>query len=267
MWQHGSAITKRWWELSCVRRFFCLVVAVLLLQVPGECHDAPVGFASGTWVSPEGLPGWESTPARAPETTVGVSGYWRSGEDVFDGEWALSAAGEWGYPLYRASFLYSYYALDSLYRESAVSFELSASRWFLLAGGGFGAVAQWVPGDGAWIRYRLKAGLSALLSGFTVSAWWTGFTDESPDFPWAGIFWEPSGLFSAFVQTRWESFTVGTLLHFSWGSVETSYGFPGFSLSLGISVGYAGYGAGVCHGTSGGLPAWNGVWTSKTFKK
>ena len=250
--------------MSCVRKFSLLIAVCLCLVAPSMCHDAPVGFASGTWGSPEGLPGWESTPARTPNTSVGVSGYWRS---ETPNELSLSVAGEWGFPSYRAAFLYSYYVLDSLFRESAVSLELSLSRWFLIAGGGFGTVAQWLPDDAGWLRYRLKFGISAQLSGFTLSSWWSGFTDEPPELPWVGIFWEPSGIFSAFVQTRWEMFTVGSVLHFAWGSVETAYGFPGFALTLGISLGHAGFGAGVRHGTCGGLPAWNGVWGSKSFKK
>ena len=250
--------------MFCVRDFSFALLAVAAFWSHGLCFDSPVPFGSGVWGAPDGLPGWNSTPARLPATSVGVSGYMRSG-DV--GEWALSAAGEWQMRCFRGAFLYSFYALDSLYRESGAMLELSVSRWFLVAGVGAGAYADWLPGDAAWVRYRFKAGLSALVSRLTLSMAWFGFTDEFPDYPRAAIHWTPSATFSAFAQTDWESVAVGTLLRFAWGSVETSYVFPGFAFSFGISVEIAGFGIGAKHGSLGSMPDWNGVWVSKKLKK
>ena len=52
-----------------------------------------------------------------------------------------------------------------------------------------------------------------------------------------------------------------------WGSIETSYGFPGFALTFGVSLGLSGYELGARHGTGGALPAYDGLWASKSFKK
>lgn len=236
---------------------------VLMLWSQGKCYDSPVPSGIGIWGAPEGLPGWNSTPARKANTSVGVSGFMRSG-DI--GEWALSAAGEWGFGSFRGAFLYGYYALDSLYRQTGAMLECSFSRWFLIAGAGAGAYAEWLPLDAAWVRYRLKAGLSAQLSKFTLSVFWLGFTDESPEPPWAGLYWEPSETFVAFAQTDWQTVDMGTLLRFKWGSVETSYRFPGFGFAFGVSFGVKGYGIGVNHGASGAMPDWNGAWAMKTLK-
>ena len=230
----------------------------------GFGFDAPVPFASGAGLALDGLPGWESTPARVASTAVGVSGYLRSG-DLQEG--VLSAAGEWGSRSFRGAFLYSYYALDSLFRQSAASLEGAYVRGILVAGVGFGAVAEWVPEDGAWMRYRFKTGLSLRAGDFVFSARWASFTDDVRWKPKVGVVWEASDVFSAYVETGFESFIAGSRLDFSWGSLETSYEFPGFALWFGVSLGFDGYGIGVVHGACGTLPAWNGVWVSKSFKK
>ena len=250
--------------MFCVRNFSLGLFLVVALWSQGACYDSPVPFGSGVWGAPEGLPGWNSSPARLPATSVGVSGYMRSGDM---GEWALSAAGEWKMRRFRGAFLYGYYSLDSLYRESGAMLELSASFRYLVAGLGAGGYAGWLPGDAAWVRYRFKAGMSALVSKFTLSAIWLGFADEAPELPRAAVHWKPSAIFSAFAQTDWETVTVGTLLRFAWGSISTSYAFPGFGFSLGVSVEFAGFGIGVKHGSSGLMPDWNGGWVSKMLKK
>lgn len=259
----GLAITKRWWELFFVRNLSRVLLLALALYSWGMCYDSPVASGFGVWNAPEGLPGWYSTPARLPGTSVGVSGFMRSGDM---GEWSLSAAGEWGFGDFRGAFLYGYYSLDSLYRQTDVMLELSASRWFLIAGAGAGAYAEWLLGDAAWVRYRVKAGVSARAMDVTLSVWWTGFTDEHPDYPWIGTYIRPSETFTAFAYTDWKAVTVGTLLSFTWGKVETSYVFPNFGFSLGVSFGFAGYGLGIGHGSSGSIPDWNSAWLSKVLK-
>ena len=255
---------KRWWELYFVRKTLHAILLVGTLFSEALCYDSPVPAGFGVWGAPEGLPGWSSTPARKVRTSVGISGYARSGDME---EWALSAAGEWDMRYLRGAFLYSYCALDSLYRQTGAMLELSFSRCFLIAGAGAGAYAEWVPGDAAWVRYRLKAGASAQISKITLSVWWLGFTDEFPEFPWAGAYWEGSGTFTAFVHTDWHSVDVGTLLHFRWGTVETSYRFPGFGFAFGVSFGFYGYSIGITHGSTGSIPDWNSVWFAKTLKK
>lgn len=235
-----------------------------MLVVAAFGYDAPVPFASGAGLASEGLPGWDSSPARMANTAVGVSGYLRSGDSD---EWVLSAAGEWGGERFRGAFLYSYYALDTLFRQSAASLE-GAFRWRrLVAGTGFGAVAEWIPGDGAWIRYRLKAGLSLHVGDFLISARWASFTDDLCGKPWVGAVWNASDVFSAYLETGFETFIVGSRLAFRWGSIETSYEFPGFALWFGVSLGLDGFNLGLRHGAREGIPAWNGVWLSKSFKK
>ena len=254
---------------QCLKHCFKLrrLAATLLLAglfSQAFCFDAPVAFVADFGCAPEGLPGWNSTPARWANPAFGISGYMRSDAPE---EWVLSAAGEWGNPHYRVAFLYGYYALDSLFRESGASLEASFSRWFLVAGLGFGGITQWVPGDDAWLRYRLKFGLSAQVRSFTFAAWWSAFTDELREYPRAGVFWGASRAFAAYLGTDMQTVTVGTSLRFAWGSIETSYGFPGFALTFGVSLGLSGYELGARHGTGGALPAYNGFWASKSFKK
>ncbi len=289
---------KRWWELYCVlslskiagrlvqgrliarglipccqnsclelRRLTAIIFLVGFLSgfiSQAFCFDAPVAFVGDFGCAPEGLPGWNSTPARRAAPAFGISGYMRSDSPE---EWVLSAAGEWGNPHYRVAFLYSYYALDSLFRESGASIEASFSRWFLVAGLGFGGITQWVPGDAAWLRYRLKFGISAQARGFTLASWWQGFTDEWREYPRAGVFWDASQSFRAYVATDMQAVFVGTSLRFAWGSIETSYSFPGFSLAFGISFAFSGYGIGAKYGTGGALGPWEGLWVSKSLKK
>ncbi len=254
---------------SCLelRRLASVIIIACLLSgliSQAHCFDAPVAFVGDFGCAPEGLPGWNSTPARRAAPAFGISGYMRS--DTPD-EWVLSAAGEWGNPHYRVAFLYGYYALDSLFRESGASIEASFSRWFLVAGLGFGGITQWVLGNDAWLRYRLKFGLSAQVSGFTLAAWWQAFTDEWREYPRAGVFWRASQTFTAYVGTDMHAVVVGTSLRFAWGSIETSYSFPGFSLAFGVSFGFSGYEIGAKHGMGGALLAYDGFWASKSFKK
>jgi len=223
-----------------------------------------VAFAGGAGLAPEGLPGWNSTPARTANTSVGVSGYTRS---LDSREWALSVAGEWGSPSYRGAFLYSYYALDSLFRQSAATLEGSFARGAFVAGLGLGFIAEWVPEGASWVYFRFKAGVSARLSGFVLSARWAALADCLREKPQIGVLWESSSSFSAYVETGFESVTVGSRLLFAWGSIETAYVFPDFSLRFGVSVGLGGIRVGVEHGTAGDVPAWNGAWLAKTFKK
>lgn len=243
---------------TCIFVCGCVFVA----QVFG--YDAPVPFVSGGGLALDGLPGWESSPARRANTAVGVSAFFRS--DVSQ-EWVLSAAGEWGGPSFRGAFLYSYYALDSLFRQSAAFLDAAYSYGSFVGGVGIGAVAQWIPEDAGWVRYRLKTGLALCVGEFAFSAQWSGFLDEFRDRPRVGVLWDASTTFTAYVETGFESVVVGSRLDFAWGSVESSYVFPGFALWFGVSFGFGGYRIGVEHGADGILPAWNGVWVSKNFKK
>lgn len=263
----ARAISKRWWELFFVRNLgktvsrVCILLGMLFAY--GFAYEAPVPFGFDVGVEPEGIPGWNSNPARSAGTAVGISGFSRShGMD----EWALSVAGEWGKGCFRGAFLYSYYALDSVFRQSSTMLEGAYSHEWFVAGVGFGPVAEWVPGDASWLRYRVKAGISFLFRGLALSAWYHAFTDEISESVWTGLFWKASGTLSAYIATEFESIVAGSRLSFRWGSLETAYAFPGFSLWAGVSVGFGGYALGMKYGSGGILPAWSGVWVTKTLK-
>lgn len=247
--------------MSCDHKFTFAVL--ILLAASAFAFESPVPFAGFSSASPGGPAGWFSNPARAGESALAASAWWRGSGPT---ERAASLVAEWEFRRLGGAFVYDYYALDSVFRQSYVLLEASVAFWKLRAGVAWEPVAEWVPGDAAWLRYRAKFGLLGRFGGFTLSSWWCGFLDEVPPLPRFGIAWEPSGSFAAFAATDLESVSVGSVARFGFLSVTCSYVFPGFGFEFGVSFSRGGLSLGAVHGMRDENGDWNGIWAMKRLR-
>lgn len=248
--------------MSCVRRI--ALASVLVLLDLACAFESPVSFAGFASAVPGGPAGWNSNPAGAHGGALAASTWWRGSGPS---ERAASLSASWKMGVLGGAFVYDYYSLDSTFRQSYAMLEASLSFWKLKAGAAWGPVAEWVPGDAAWLRYRVKFGLLGRLGRFALSSWWSGFVDEKISLPWVGIFWESTGNFSAFAVSDFESVSFGTSVRIGVFSIEASYAFPGFGLDFGISVAWGGLLLGAEHGIRDEIGDWNGVWAVKRINK
>ena len=136
--------------MSCVRRI--ALASVLVLLDLACAFESPVSFAGFASAVPGGPAGWNSNPAGAHEGALAASTWWRGSGPS---ERAASLSASWKMGVLGGAFVYDYYSLDSTFRQSYAMLEASLSFWKLKAGAAWGPVAEWVPGDAAWLRYRV----------------------------------------------------------------------------------------------------------------
>ena len=106
--------------------------------------DGRASFASllAGGLSPVGLGGFNSSPARYADPSYGVSYYWLDG--VEESSWNLSL--EFGCDAYRMGAFVAYESMDSLYRK-LYSEAAYARTWPHLAlGMSYGLDMEWIPG-------------------------------------------------------------------------------------------------------------------------
>ena len=232
---------------------------VLLMGVFTFGMDSPVPFAKNGVVSPLGLAGWYSSPARLGEPSFGFS-YWNVPE--VNDEWAMSAAGEWGDSIYRLAFFYYYSEMDSLFREHYGELDASRGLGSVVIGTGYGTLLGWVPGETRWIRHRLKLGAGLQLGNFYGSLWAMGFTDEAWE-GMGGVFWRPTEVFSLSVESDGKSIGLGHVFFFKFGTLSSFYTFPRFcvGVELVLNLKYVEWGG--THGFGNGNLGWNGLWVQK----
>ena len=96
-------------------RLFLVSVAGLCFAVPCNAAEGLASFASllAGGLSPVGLGGYHSTPARYANPSYGLSYYWM--DEVDESSWNLSL--EFGSDTYRVSAFVAYLSMDSLYRN------------------------------------------------------------------------------------------------------------------------------------------------------
>ena len=204
--------------------FVPVVFCSLLMAQDGLAAEGRASFASlfAGGLSPVGLGGFHSSPARFAEPSYGVSFYWL--DDVDESSWNLSL--EFGSDAYRVSAFVDYETMDSLYRNlySEASY---AKTWPHFAFGmGYGIDMEWVPGDVFWTRHRFKWGANYLWRQVSVSGMLSGFLDEGVS-PVVGIHWISDESISAFVESDFDYLHVGA--NFRWKYFEIgTLSFPGF---------------------------------------
>ena len=225
------------------------------------CHalESAVPFVKKASADFRGLPGWYGSPARIGENAFGLS-YWDIPE--VEGHWAASAAGEWTRSGFRMAFFYYYSEMDSLLHESYGELDLSYSRWGFVVGGGYGALLAWLDQDARWVRHRLKFGAGYLWKDFYGGLWTMGFPDEE----WTvvgGVRWNPSSLFSLFVETSGRSLDIGHELCFRYGCIVNRYAFPQFSVGVELVLTLKSWDLGAERGFGKANLGWRGLWIQK----
>ncbi len=246
-----------------VRKFAACVLLSLMLAVDAAA-EGRVPFAStlGGFMSPTGLPGYRSTPARTSEPAFGIEGYWLSDVD----EWALLAAGEMQLYSSRLSFFYMFHALDSIYRDSYSELQFSWHRNWLVLGGAYGVEIDWMPGKSVWARHRYKFAVDLCWRSFHFEGMLDGFTDSRLDGN-VGIFWEGGENARLFAESGFEKLALG--FDFLWKnfSLKTSYRFPDFAVAVSVNVALGAYGIFYAHGFAANSLGWNGLGVCRRVKK
>lgn len=241
----------------CARLCVCLFLLLWVLA-PGrvlaaEGHASFVSLLAGG-LSPVGLGGYHSTPARYAVPSYGVSYYWM--DDVDESSWNLSL--EFGNDAYRVGAFIAYESMDSLYRNlySETSF---AKTWPHFAlGVSYGLDMEWIPGDAFWTQHRFKWAGAFKWREVHFAGMLSGFMDEGVT-PAVGIHWLSDEAVSAFAECDFDYLYVGA--NFRWKMIElsSSYRFPDFAVALQISFSGAHYGVAYARGFKHNSIGWNGV--------
>ena len=261
-----------WSVFLFVRRFVCaclcarlcmgLLLLLGLLLAPGRvlAAEGHASFASllAGGLSPVGLGGYHSTPARYAVPSYGVSYYWM--DDVDESSWNLSL--EFGSDAYRVGAFVAYLSMDSLYRNlySEMSF---AKTWTLFAlGVSYGLDVNWVPGDALWTRHRFKWACDFKWREIHLAGMLSGFLDEGVS-PMVGGHWNTDEVVSAFMECDFDYIYVGANFRWKIAEISTSYRFPDFAVALQFSVSGAHYGASYARGFKHNSIGWNGFHLKK----
>lgn len=265
-----------WSVFLFARRFACaymyawlcmgFILLCCLLMAPGRALAAEgrASFASllAGGLSPVGLGGYNSTPARYAIPSYGVSYYWL--DDVVESSWNLSL--EFGSDAYRVSAFVDYETMDSLYRNlySEISY---AKTWPHFAlGMSYGLGLEWIPGDALWARHRFKWAGTFNWRQVYLAGMLGGFTDEGI-LPAVGVHWISDEAVSAFAEYDFDYLYAGASFRWKFVELSSSYRFPDFAVALQISFRGTHCGASYARGFKHNSIGWNSVQVTRWLKK
>lgn len=253
-------------DLSWIKLWSLVATAlsvVLFAAGPLQASEGRASFASlmAGGLSPSGLGGFYSTPARYAENVYGVSYYWM--DDVNEFSWNLSL--DFGDKLYRVGVFISYRSMDSLYRNLYSESSFSWTWNQLNAGVGYGLGMEWNPGGEIWARHHFKWGVNYRWRQVLVAGMLSGFLDEGV-MPAVGVHWMSNESISSFLESDFDYLYVGA--GFRWKSLElwTSYRFPDFAVALQLSFKRNRYGGAYMRGFPHNSLGWNGIHVSRWIK-
>ena len=207
-------------------------------------------------LSPSGLPGFFSSPARTSAPGFAIAAV-HDAENVE--EFVYAGYGEVGIGPLRLAFFSSFHGLDSLYRQSyselQSSLPVESFMGSFVLGAAYGLSMEWLPGAEKWVRHRYKGGALFLWRDFAVGGTVYGFSDDMDGYVAGrgGLHWEPQGSFSFFLEADRSSVWLGNGIRFRYGDMHFRYEFPDFSVSLLFSACWEGWFAGMAAG-SGNVP-------------
>ncbi len=262
MWS-GFLFARRC-KCICIECIWILFVVLSCIMPSMACAaDGRASFASllAGGLSPVGLGGFNSSPARYADPSYGVSYYWLDG--VEESSWNLSL--EFGNDAYRMGAFVAYESMDSLYRK-LYSEAAYARTWPHLAlGMGYGLDMEWIPGGDFWTRHRFKWAALFNWRKIYVAGMVSGFMDEGVT-SILGVHWISDEAIVAFAEYDFHYLYVGA--NFRWKSVEigTSYRFPNFAVAVQLSFSGSHYGASYARGFKHNSIGWNGVHVSRWLK-
>lgn len=240
----------------------CILFPILSCFVPRMAcaADGRASFASllAGGLSPVGLGGFNSSPARYVDPSYGVSYYWLDGVD--ESSWNLSL--EFGNDAYRMGAFVAYESMDSLYRK-LYSEAAYARTWPHLAlGMGYGLDMEWIPGGDFWTRHRFKWAALFNWRKIYVAGMVSGFMDEGVT-SILGVHWISDEAIVAFAEYDFRYLYVGANFRWKFVEIGTSYRFPNFAVAVQLSFSGSHYGVSYARGFKHNSIGWNGVHVSR----
>ena len=231
--------------------FAMLWAVTSLFAAEGQASFASL-LAGG--LSPVGLGGYHSSPARFAETSYGVSYYWM--DDVEELSWNLSL--EFGNDFYRVGAFVCYHSMDSLYRNSYSEISFAKTWARLSLGASYGLDMEWIPDDAFWARHRIKFGAGYVFRQVYLSGMLVGWAGETPT-PALGIHWISDESIAAFAETDFQNLYVGADFRWNFFEISTSYRFPDFAVAVQLSFSFEKVGFSFLRGFQHNSLGWNGV--------
>lgn len=230
---------------------------------PSNAAEGHASFASllAGGLSPVGLGGYHSTPARYANPSYSLSYYWM--DEVDESSWNLSL--EFGRDAYRVGAFVAYQSMDSLYRNLYSEFSFAHPWNRFTFGVSYGLGMEWVPGEEFWARHRFKLGLDYKWREIHLATMLSGFMDEGVT-PMVGVHWITDETVSAFAECDFDYLYVGANFRWKFAEISTSYRFPDFAVALQLSFHGGRYGASYARGFKHNSLGWNGVHVSRWLK-
>ena len=249
---------------KCAKPLYVVLLALLCWPaVSLYAADGRAPFASllAGGLSPVGLGGYNSTPARFADPAYGTAFYWMDEVDAFS--WSLSL--DFGNESYRVGAFASYASMDSLYRSTYWEFAFAKTWAHFAVGAGYGLDVEWIPGESLWARHRLKVGADYGWRQVHLAGMLSGFTDEGVS-PMVGVHWISEEALRAFAESDLDYLYVGAEFRWKFMDICTSYRFPDFAVAVEFSVRWGRVGASYARGFRHNSLGWNGVHVSRWMK-
>lgn len=254
--------------LFALKRLYVFSAVVVMLAALGgfePCYAAEghASFASllAGGLSPVGLGGYYSTPARFADPSYGLSYYWM--DEVEETSWNMSL--EFGNHDHRVGAFVAYLSMDSLYRNlySELSYARSWNRFAI--GASYGVDMEWIPGGDFWARHRFKGALDYRWREIHLAGMLSGYTDEGVS-PMVGVHWISDESIAAFAECDFDYLYIGTVFRWKFAEISSSYRFPDFAVALQLSFEISRYGISFARGFKHNSIAWNGLHVTRWLK-
>lgn len=247
---------------KCVRPLL-FIIAWFCYAIPCNAAEGHASFASllAGGLSPVGLGGYHSTPARYADPSYGLSYYWM--DEVDESSWNMSL--EFGSTNYRVGAFVAYMSMDSLYRNlySEISHARLWNRFVL--GVSYGLDMEWVPGEDFWARHRIKSALNYQWRDVHLAGMLSGFMDEGVS-PMVGVHWISDESISAFIECDFDYLYVGVDFRWKFIEISSSYRFPDFAVALQLSFEMSRNGISFARGFKHNSIAWKGLHVTRWLK-
>ena len=246
---------------SCAKLLYAVwsIIGVLVAFVnvaPCFAAEGHASFASllAGGLSPIGLGGYSSSPARYADPSYGVSYYWM--DDIDELSWNLSL--EFGNDSYRVGAFIAYQSMDSLYRNVYSEVAYAHRLWRFVPGASYAIDMEWVPGKEQWARHRIKLAIDYKWHEIHLAGMLCGFLDNGLS-PIVGVHWLSDDAIKAFAESDFDYLYVGASFHWKFMELNTSYRFPDFAVAIQLSFGVGRYGISYARGFKHNSIGWNGV--------
>ena len=247
----------------CATLLHVIGIAAVFAIAPCYAAEGHASFASllAGGLSPVGLGGYHSTPARYANPSYGISYYWV--DDVDESSWNLSL--EFGSDAYRVGAFVAYLSMDSLYKNLYSEFSFAHTWNRLVFGASYGLDMEWIPGGVFWTRHRYKGAFDFNWRKIHLAGMLSGFMYESVS-PMVGVHWISDEAIAAYAESDFDYLYVGASFRWKLAEISTSYRFPDFAVAVQLSFNGARFGGSYARGFKHNSIAWNGVLVTRWLR-